>query len=248
MKKRVRNLYQPGSGEPYKLSRSKLELFLECPQCFYLDRRLGVSRPAGFPFTLNRAVDELLKKEFDVHRAKGSQHPLMKKYKIDAIPFSHKNFEKWRENFVGVEYYHEPTNLLITGAVDDVWVSHKGELMVVDYKATSTSAEITLDAEYRQSYKRQMEIYQWLLRKNGFPVSDTGYFVYVNGKTDAEAFDGKLEFESQILPYKGSDSWVEKTVVDAHKCLNMEHPPRASSACDWCGYADAVAEVKAQYE
>ena len=36
--------------------------------------------------------------------------------------------------------------------------------------------------------KRQMEIYQWLLRKNGFKVSDTGYFVYANGITDARSF------------------------------------------------------------
>jgi hypothetical protein len=29
---------------------------------------------------LNIAVDELLKKEFDLHRAEGTKHPLMEQY------------------------------------------------------------------------------------------------------------------------------------------------------------------------
>ena len=62
---RTRNIFDPKSKEPFRLSRSRLELFVDCPRCFYLDRRLGTDRPPGFPFTLNSAVDTLLKKEFD---------------------------------------------------------------------------------------------------------------------------------------------------------------------------------------
>lgn len=69
--KRTRNLYDLNSSEPYKLSRSRIEVFMQCPRCFYLDRRLGVDRPPGFPFALNSAVDALLKKEFDLLREKG---------------------------------------------------------------------------------------------------------------------------------------------------------------------------------
>src|SRR3989338_3287294 len=94
--KRTRNLFIPGSTEPFKLSRSKIDLFVECPRCFYLDRRLGVGRPPGFPFTLNSAVDTLLKKEFNIHRAQKTAHPLMKTYGIDAVPFQHDNLESWR--------------------------------------------------------------------------------------------------------------------------------------------------------
>ena len=105
-----------------KLSRSKLELFTQCPRCFYLDRRLGVGR-VGFPaFTLNSATDTLLKKEFDIHRADQTPHRLMAANNIDAVPFQHEMIDEWRENFKGVQYLHEPTNLLITGAVDDLWM------------------------------------------------------------------------------------------------------------------------------
>lgn len=241
--KRTRNLYDPASVIPYPLSRSKLELFLECPRCFYLDRRLGIARPEGFPFTLNNAVDYLLKKEFDIHRAKAVAHPLMQKYGIDAIPFAHEDLGRWRENFVGVRFVHEPTNLQITGAVDDIWINPKGELIVVDYKATSTSKEITLDEEYRQGYKRQMEIYQWLLRQNKFSVSSTGYFVYVNGRTDVAAFDGKLEFTVKIISYTGSDQWVEPCVFDAHHLLNAPSAPPASPHCGWCAYVKTAGEI-----
>lgn len=68
--KRTKNLYNPKSKEPYKLSRSGIELFMACPRCFYIDKRLGTGRPPGFPFSLNSAVDNLLKKEFDALRAK----------------------------------------------------------------------------------------------------------------------------------------------------------------------------------
>src|SRR3989338_3464891 len=69
--------YDPASKEPFKVSRSKIDLFVECPRCFYLDARLGVKRPSGPSFTLNNAVDELFKREFDVHRTARTTHPLM---------------------------------------------------------------------------------------------------------------------------------------------------------------------------
>lgn len=231
-------------GEGWKLSRSKIDLFLNCPRCFYIDNKLGVARPPGFPFTLNSAVDKLLKKEFDIHRMNQTAHPLMKKYGIDAVPFSHKKMEEWRDSLrAGVSFLHAPTGFLVRGGVDDVWVSPSGELMVVDYKATSKDEEVSLDAEWQDGYKRQMEVYQWLFRKNGFKVSDTGYFVYVNGKTDKEAFDAKLEFDVSIIPYKGSDAWVEKTLKEIKSCLISSAIPKADSDCDYCKYLESVSTV-----
>jgi RecB family exonuclease len=216
---------------------------MSCPKCLYLDRRLGVGRPPGFPFALNSAVDTLLKKEFDIHRAKQVAHPLMKAYGLDAVPFKHKMMNEWRENFKGVQYLHEPTNFIMTGAVDDLWHDKDGNIIVVDYKATSKPSKVTLDADWQMGYKRQMEMYQWLLRKNGLKVSDTGYFVYCNGKTDREVFDGKLEFDIDILPYTGDDSWVEGVLYDIKSCLDGEMP-EPSSECDYCTYCNAREEIE----
>lgn len=240
---RTKNLYQPGKS--FKLSRSKLELFLECPRCFYLDRVKGVGRPPGFPFNLNSAVDTLLKKEFDIHRAQGTEHPLMKAYGVKAVPFQHEALNQWRENFVGVQYYHQPTNLIIFGAVDDLWFNEQAELVVVDYKSTSKEARITaLDQEWQNGYKRQMEIYQWLLRHNDFPVSDTGYFVYCNGRTDRRAFDAKLEFEITLIPHQGNDAWVEPVIMEAHRCLNSAKMPASNAGCDYCNYRQAAGNLE----
>ncbi len=243
--KRAKNLFNPLSGEPFRLSRSKIDLFLNCPRCFYLDRRLGVAQPPGFPFSLNSAVDELLKKEFDAHRAKGTAHPLMKAYGIDAVPFEHEKMDEWRNALRGgVQYLHEPTNLLITGGIDDIWASPKKELMVVDYKATSKKEEVNLDAEWQIGYKRQVEIYQWLLRKNKFKVSDTAYFVYCNGDSDKKAFDAKLEFNIKIIPYKGSDHWIEEVIFKIKKALMGDAIPECGEDCDYCKYRQAAGEVE----
>lgn len=239
--KRTRGLFNPNDRLPFRVSRSKIDLFIECPRCFYLDRRCGVPRTSGFPFTLNSAVDFLLKKEFDIHRAENTQHPLMKTYGIDAVPFAHKNMDMWRDNFTGVQYLHEPTNLLVTGAVDDVWINKKTEeIYVVDYKSTSKDSEVNLDAEWQDGYKRQMEVYQWLLRKSGFKVSETGYFVYANGQKDRKAFDGKLEFDITIIPYEGSDSWIEKTLHNLKENLLKENIPDSAENCEYCNYIDTV--------
>ncbi|MFH1171906.1 MAG: PD-(D/E)XK nuclease family protein [bacterium] len=242
---RTRNLYDPDSTKPYRLSRSNIDLFLNCPQCFYLDRRLGVKRPPGYPFALNTAVDKLLKREFDIHRAKGTKHPLMKKYRIDAVPFAHEKIDEWRDSLRrGIAYHHADTNFRITGGVDDVWAKPSGALIIVDYKATSKSEEVNLDADWQIGYKRQMEVYQWLFRQNGFHVSDTGYFVYCNGNSDAEAFDGKLEFDVKVIPYEGDDSWVEQAILDAHACLNGSAIPKPNPDCDYCNYRRSANEKK----
>lgn len=227
-----------------KLSRSKVDLFIQCPRCFWLDVVKGVKRPGGAPFTLNVAVDHLLKKEFDLLRESGEPHALMTEYGLDLVPFKDERMDEWRNNFKGVSYDDPKTGFHLFGAVDDIWVDKDGLLYVVDYKATSKAGEIELTNEgFHVNYKRQMEFYQWLLRKNGLKVSDTGYFVYCNGDKTVEKFDGKLEFKVKIIPYTGSDSWVEKTVLKASECLKMTQLPEAGDGCEYCQYRNAVSTL-----
>ncbi len=240
-----KKLYEPGQNEPFKLSRSKIDSFLECPQCFYLDRRLGVGRPSMASFTLNNAVDHLLKKEFDTHRAEKTPHPLLKSYGLELVPFQHKQMDEWRENFVGVQYLHKPTNFLVFGAVDDIWIDKEGVVYVVDYKATSKDTEIKEldDTKWHDQYRRQMEMYQWLLKHNDLKVSDTGYFVYVNGKRDNKAFDAKLEFDVNLIPYTGKSDWVDDVLVKAKTCLDGDELPSSHPECEHCKYRKEAGEA-----
>jgi CRISPR/Cas system-associated exonuclease Cas4 (RecB family) len=229
-------------GKNFRLSRSKIDLFLNCPRCFYIDNKLGTARPPGFPFNLNSAVDELLKKEFDVHRANGTIHPLAEAYGVKARPYDHPQIDIWRDALRhGVQYLHPETGFNVRGGIDDVWVDEEGKLIVVDYKATSKDGKIEeLDADWHIGYKRQMEVYQWLFRKNGFEVNNLGYFVYANASKDRKAFDAKLEFEVTLVPYEGNDSWVDQALIDAKACLDQPDAPAAAKDCDYCTYREVA--------
>ena len=246
-KRRKRNLYNLDSPEPFKISRSKIDLFLRCPRCFYLDRRLGFGRPSMPGWSLNSAVDQLLKNEFDLLRKKGQGNVLMKENGIDAVPFVHPDLAEWRDDhyrYVGASTLHKKTNLLICGIVDDIWVNKKEELFMVDYKSTSTSKKISLDDEYKQGYKRQIETYQWIFRQKGFIVSDTSYFLFANASKNRPSFDGKLEFEVSIIPYIGDDSWVEPTIIQIKKCLEGKEAPPPSETCEYCAYRKLISEIE----
>ncbi len=243
--------YKPGQTASFKVSRSKIELFTQCPRCFWLDVRLKIKRPDSPPFNINKAIDELFKKEFDTYRAKGEPHPLMVEYKVQAIPFSHENLDDWRETFVGVQHHHAPTNLLVFGAVDDLWVDADGNVIVVDYKATAKDKEVNINAGWQISYKRQMEVYQWLLRRNDLTVHPTGYFVYANGRMDLDGFFDKVEFRTKVIPYTGDDAWVEDTLLKMKQCMDGDMPSVGESImggeCGFCAYARERTKLTLQH-
>lgn len=243
--RRKRNLYISGSNSPFKLSRSKIEMFQNCRRCFYLDRVKGTAPPPGYPFNLNSAVDALLKCEFDHFRSIQKPHPLMESANILATPFLHPQIDDWRDSLhKGITFHHEKTNLIISGGIDDLWINDKKELIIVDYKATSKADAVTIDAPWQQGYRRQMDIYSWLFKMNGFAVHDKGYFVYCNGKRDVGHFNSRLEFSISILPYKIEDNWVDDILVEIKKTLDLSNPPASSDTCDICKYFDARKEIE----
>ncbi len=228
---------------------------MQCPRCFWLDVRYKISRPSGPPFNINKAIDELFKKEFDYYRAKKQAHPLMDEAGIKAVPFQHKDLNKWRRALgkdAGVDVIHEPTNLHVYGAIDDVWVDNEGSLIVVDYKATAKAEPVkSLGAEgtWYDTYRRQMEIYQWLLKQNGFEVSNTGYFVYATGSWAHDKFDNVVRFETHVFPHNGKSDWVEKTIIDMKKTMDSDTMPpvgknimKPTKDCEFCEYAKSRTE------
>lgn len=219
------------------MSRSRLEIFINCPRCFYLEYRLGIKRPSGYPYTLNLAVDKLLKKEFDIYRKKQSRPPLLIDNNIEAIPFLHYKFRQWQDLRQGITFLVPNTNILLSGSIDDVWLDTKTkELIIVDYKATSSRTPVSIDAPWKNAYKRQLEVYQWLFRKNGFAVSNTAYFVYCNASTNARSFENRLEFDISFIPHSGNTNWVETAVIDAYSCLNGKIIPAHKKGCNYCKY------------
>ncbi len=214
-----------------KISRSKLELFLDCPRCFWLDVKKGVKRPPPAPYTINSAIDQLLKDEFDVYRREGKPHPLFAQYKLDLVPYQCKELNAWRHNFTGVQARYEPADFLVFGAVDDIWVNPQGELFVVDYKATGAKEYNIYD-----SYKRQMEVYQWLLRQNKYTVSETGYFLFAKVDKTAGFPGAKLSFGLFLQPQQGDTSWIEPALDNAGRILQSDIPGPGQD-CPYCQFA-----------
>jgi RecB family exonuclease len=209
-----------------------------------LDRRLGIERPQGPPFTLNNTVDLLVKREFDKARAQGVPHPLMVQHDIDAVPMMHPDLDTWRDNWRGISAIHHESQFEFFGAIDDVWITPSGELHIVDYKATSSDYAPSLQSQSRDGYKRQMEMYQWLFAQHGFDVSSIGYFVFFNATRARDSFDARLEFLPSIIAYRGSSDWVGDALTEARLCLEKDTLPVSHRDCEWCAYRKSANVVE----
>lgn len=247
------------ANSPFKLSRAALEEFIDCPCCFHVKRHKGTKHPDTYPLSLNNKIDASLKDLFDKYRAQGKNHPLieeqLKDLEMHAIPFQHRSMQDWRNQHRGLHYKLPGTQVTLIGIVDDIWYDPtKNELIIVDYKATSKKADVTIDAEWQGAYKRQVSIYQYILQgmiktnPNDFPrgckVSDTAFFVYLNGTTDdLDLLVDGMQFRTILLPFDRSKhraysniNWVEKTAKKAIECLNSNELPPANKKCDFCQY------------
>ncbi len=67
--------------------------------------------------------------------------------------------------------------------------------------------------------------------------------MYCTGRPDAEAFDAKIDFDINLIPYEGDDGWVEDAILELHTCLNQDEIPGPAAGCDYCKYIAAVNEI-----
>lgn len=239
-------LFNPRSQKPFKVSRTKLELFMRCPRCFYLSQRHGVKPPDSPPFKLNIAIDNLLKKETELLRRFHVEHPLAGRINLNAVPLHHTSINDWLDPFKGLEFLHVPTNLIIHGAPDDIWLIDNAILSIVDAKATHSNSKSIEESYYWESYKRQVELHTWLLARQGLPfsVSNTSYFVYINTNKEQEEFKNRLEFKSRVIPYTGNTSWVEPAINALKECLTQETLPEPNKECGSCKYRAKARKVE----
>ena len=217
--------------KPFQLSPNSLNLFLECPHCFWLDKKKRIKRPQPFPYALNSAVDQLLKQEFDSFRAKGEPHPLLVEHNIEAKLFPNQHMlNQWRSNFVGIRYHDVDLNATLFGAVDDVLEFPDGKLAPLDYKSTGSSVPNVYDR-----FQIQMDVYTFLLEKNGFQTPRKGYLAfYVVDKKNG--FGDRLPFKKEIQEIETNPSDVPILFRDAVMILKKDTPPPHSEDCDFGGW------------
>jgi len=211
-----------------QLSPSSLNLYYECPLCFWLDKRMGIKRPQPYPYALNTAVDFLLKEEFDKYRKKRELHPLLVAYNIPAKLFpNQKLLDEWRNNSKGIRYYDASLDATLFGAVDDILEFSDGKLAPMDYKSTGSKIANVYDR-----FQLQMDIYTFLLEKNGYKTIRKGILAfYVVDKENG--FVDRLPFKKEIHVIDTDPSYVQKLFSEAVIFLRKEPPPSHSPDCQY---------------
>ncbi len=217
----------------YKLSPSALTLFEECPRCFWLHYNQGVRRPSGpFP-SLPSGMDRILKQHFDKFMKRGELPPELQENKecegmklFDDVEL----LEIWRNNRKGIVFEDSKGNVL-HGAVDNVLVKGK-KLIVLDYKTRG----FPLKEDTAEHYQKQLDIYCFLLRKNGYEVEDFGFLLFYVPKEVLET--GEVIFDTELVKMKVDEKRAEKLWKKALKLLNSKCPEK-DEECVWCKLVEA---------
>lgn len=214
------------NNKQIQLSPNSLNLYLECPHCFWLEKKEHIKRPPPYPYALNTAVDILLKQEFDSYRSKGERHPLLISHNIPARLFSNQNLlNQWRSNFSGIRYYDSELDATLFGAVDDILEFEDGKLAPLDYKSTGSKV-----AHIYDRFQIQMDVYTYLLEKNGFLTPRKGYLAfYVVDK--GNGFDDRLPFKKELHEIETNPEDIYELFREAVAVLKRLTPPPHSQDC-----------------
>ncbi|MBU0930145.1 MAG: PD-(D/E)XK nuclease family protein [Nanoarchaeota archaeon] len=210
----------------YKLSPSSLGLMKECPRCFWLDKHKVWKRPSGIFPSLPSGMDRILKVHFDRFMKKNELPPELRKSECRDNCNLFEDEEKlkiWRNNLKGIQYKDEEGNILF-GAVDNILV--KGEkLIVLDYKTRGYD----LKEDTADHYQNQLDIYNYLLRKNGYQTEDYAFLLFYVPKEVLET--GEIIFDAHLVKRKIDVKNAEKIFKNAVELLNKECPEKS---CEWC--------------
>jgi len=189
---------------------------------------MGIKRPQPYPYALNTAVDLLLKEEFDKYRKKRELHPLLIAYNVPAKLFpNQKLLDEWRNNFKGLRYYDAELDATLFGAVDDVLEFSDGRLAPMDYKSTGSKVANVYDR-----FQLQMDIYTFLLEKNGYKTIRKGCLAfYIVDKENG--FENRLPFKKEIHIIDTDPSYIQGLFKEAVTFLRKDAPAAHSPECKY---------------
>jgi CRISPR/Cas system-associated exonuclease Cas4 (RecB family) len=218
----------------YKLSPRRVNLFMECERCFWLRVNQGVKRPTGpFP-SLPGGMDDMIKTYFDKFRSRGEQPPELDEAEVDAIPLQDTDFlakaRKWQTE---PKYHDEANDVLLRGGVDDLLRREDGSIIVLDYKTRGYPPK----DEVPDYYARQVNLYNLILRENGYDTADHGLLLYYY--PDQIQDTGEVLFENEVKQVPVDIEAARKFLRDAAETLNGSIPDH-NPDCDFCDWNAAT--------
>lgn len=211
----------------YLSPTSGLNLFKECPKCFWLHYNKKVHRPRGIFPSLPGGMDLVIKKYFDKFR--GSLLPELKGKVEGKLMENLETLNKWRNWRTGPRYTDEKLGAELFGALDEC-LEDEGIYIPLDYKTRGYPPK---EGDSEKYYQTQLDTYSLLLNENGFKTADFAYLLYYFPKEVKE--NGVVEFN--IEPVKvGTDlKRAKKTFEDAVALLKGPMPAHHSE-CEYCGF------------
>jgi hypothetical protein len=210
------------------LSPSSLNLLKDCPRCFWIQFNKGIKRPNGAFPSLPSGMDRILKKHFDSFRDRGLLPPELQKLKNIKLFSNAELLEVWRNNRKGIQWVDGEGNIL-KGAVDNILQKGR-KLIVLDFKTRG----FPLKEDTHEHYQDQMDIYNFLLRKNGFETEDYAYLLFYH--PDKVEKDGDVAFHIDLVKVEISVKNAEKIFMKAIKILKGEMPD-CGEECEFCKWA-----------
>ena len=219
----------------YKFSPSSLSLLKDCPRCFWLRFKKKINRPDGIFPSLPSGMDKILKVHFDSFMKKGEMPPELSELKGYKLFDDEELLKVWRSNFKGIQWTDEEGNLF-RGAVDNILVKGK-KLIVLDYKTRG----YPLKEDTHEHYQDQMDIYNFLLRKNGYKTEEYTYLIFYHPHKVEE--NGHVCFNTDIVKIKVDIKNAENIFNKALKVLEAEMP-EASEDCGFCSWVLDHSEIE----
>jgi hypothetical protein len=135
----------------------------------------------------------------------------------------------WRNNFRGIQWTDKKGNLF-RGAVDNILVKGK-KLIVLDYKTRG----YPLKEDTHEHYQDQMDIYNFLLRKNDYQTEDYTYLLFYHPNKVHE--NGDVDFHADLVKIKVNIDNAKKIFKKAVDVLEGELPAPYDE-CDFCSWIE----------
>lgn len=216
------------ANEIIKLSPTTLNLFLNCPHCFWLEKVKGIKRPRGIFPSLPGGMDREIKVHFDNYRSKRILPPELAGGDFEGVQLfeDQSQLEKWRDWRKGIQYQDKDGSVL-TGAFDDLLVKN-GMYIPFDYK---TKGSPTSEEDAARYYQNQLDCYALLLRENRFPAAGYGFLLFYSPQSVSE--NGNVQFHLQPIKI-ATDSERARTTFWNAVALLKGPKPAMKAQCEYC--------------
>ena len=236
-----KNIYVKNNLSPFKISRTKIDLFFDCKRCFYIDQKFGIKRPHGAALVINNHIVNKFKKNLEVLRSTGTIIPetsLISQPGLTAL--NHEKINQWINPFKGIQSLHKKTNMIINGNIDDVWTDNERCYPVI-LKSISRNNKDIEDSIW-PGYTRQLSLYGYLLQNNNLEIGNFGIIAVINTEEDLD--HSSLNFKFYLFKKNLELNWIETTLSEIKILLENDNYPDFSNNCKFCNYINNINNLK----